>query len=89
MDLAVVFSFLNILGLVVLLSLYGGILRRTRSAYPAGLMIFAALLLGQNVLTAYSYLAMTTFFGSTVLPYLAVVAILQFGGLMALTRITL
>ncbi len=89
MDIAVVFSLLNAAVLLVLLAMYSTIVLRTRASYPASLMIFSSLLLVQNLLTAYSYLAMTNFFGATVLPYLAIISMLQFGGLVALTRITL
>ena len=89
MDLATIFSSLNAAVLIALAYLYSRIVLRTRAPYPAGLVIFASLLLMQNVLTAYSYLAMTSFFGSTVLPYLATISVLEFGGLLVLTRISL
>ncbi len=89
MDLAVVFSSVNAAILVVLLSIYLGIVLRTRSAYPAGMMIFASFLLVQNLLTAYSYVAMNGFFAAAVLPYLVTISLFEFGGLIALTRITL
>jgi hypothetical protein len=89
MDLAVVFSSLNVVVLVGLLYMYARIVLRSRALYPAGMMIFGALLLLQNLLTAYSYFAMTTFFGEAVLPYLATISILEFGGLVTLTRISL
>jgi len=89
MDLAVVFSSLNVVALVGLLYMYARIVLRSRALYPAGMMIFAVLLLLQNLLTAYSYLAMTTLFGDAVLPYLASISILEFGGLVTLTRLSL
>jgi hypothetical protein len=89
MGLAVAFSSLNVVVLAGLLYLYGRIIRRSRALYPIGLLIFASLLLLQNLLTAYSYVAMTPFYGESLLPYLLAISVLEFGGLLALTRITL
>ena len=89
MDLAAVFSSLNIVILLGLLFVYARIIWRSKASYPAGLLIFSLLLLFQNALTAYSYLAMPLFFGGTVLPYLLAISILEFGGLLALIRVTL
>jgi len=88
MDAATIFSSLNVVVLLVLMYMYSRIVLRSRAAYPLGLMIFASLLIVQNLLTAYSYIAMTSFFGGAVLPYLATISVLEFGGLLTLTRIT-
>lgn len=89
MDLAVAFSSLNVIVLAGLLYLYARITWRSKALYPIGLLFFASLLLLQNLVTAYSYVAMTPFFGESLLPYLLAVSVLEFGGLVALTRITL
>jgi len=89
MNLAVVFSALNGAVLVGLLYLYARIAWRSKAVYPMGLMIFASLLLVQNLLTAFSYLSMTLFFGEAVVPYLFAISVLEFGGLLALVRVTL
>jgi hypothetical protein len=89
MDMAVVFAGLNIAVLLGLLFLYGRIVWRSGAVYPAGLMVFACLLLAQNLLTAYSYLSMTPFFGEAVVPYLFMISMFEFGGLLALARVTL
>ena len=89
MDLAAVFSTMNVAILVGLLYMYVKIVIRSRALYPAGLALFATLLLLQNLVTAYSYFVMTPFFGDAVLPYLATISILEFGGLIALTRVSL
>ena len=88
MELAVVFALLNSLLLTGLLLLYGRIVRKSRAAYPMGLMIFAGLLLTQNLLTVYSYASMTPLFGGSVIPYLFVISALEFGGLLVLARVT-
>jgi hypothetical protein len=89
MDLALVFSSLNIAFLIGLLYLYARITMRSKSVYAVGLLVFALLLLLQNAVTAYSYAMMTPFFGEAVVPYLLAISVLEFGGLLALTRVTL
>ena len=89
MDLAVAFSSFNILILLGLLYVYARIVWRSKAVYPTGLMIFSLLLLLQNALTVYSYLDMTPFFNGGVLPYLLTISVLEFGGLLALVRVTL
>jgi hypothetical protein len=89
MEVAVAFSSLNVIVLAGLLYVYARITRRSRALYPAGLLFFASFLLLQNLLTVYSYMAMTPFYGESLLPYLLAISVLEFGGLIALTRITL
>lgn len=88
MDLAVAFSSLNILVLLGLLVLYARIVWRSRAVYPVGLMLFASLLLAQNFMTVYSYTSMTPYIGEALYPYLFAISMLEFGGLLALARVT-
>ena len=89
MDLAIVFSSLNVIVLVGLLYLYARITWRSKAVYPVGLLIFASLLLLQNLVTAFSFIEMTSFFGEALLPFLLAISVLEFGGLLALTKVTL
>ena len=89
MDLSILFSGLNAVLLLVLLYLYARITLRTRASYSMGLLIFAILLLSQNLLVIFAYGSMGYLIGEAVLPYLLTISLLQFGGLLALTRITL
>lgn len=89
MDLAIFFSLLNVAVLGGLIYLYARIVWRSRAPYPAGLLIFGSLLLLQNLVTSYSYLDMTPLFGEGLVPYLLVISVLEFGGLVALIRVTL
>ena len=89
MDMAVIFASLNVAVLVGLLYLYTRIAWRSRAVYPVGLIIFASMLLVQNLVTGYSYVMMTPFFGESVVPYLFTISLLEFGGLLALARVTL
>ena len=89
MDSAVVFASLNVALLVGLLYLYSRIAWRSKAVYAVGLMVFASLLLVQNLVTDYSYLMMTPFFGESVVPFLFTISLLEFGGLIALAKVTL
>jgi hypothetical protein len=89
MELAIVFSSLNAIVLIGLLYLYARIAWRSKAVYSLGLLIFASLLLLQNLVTAFSYIEMTPFFGEALLPFLLAISVLEFGGLLALTKVTL
>jgi hypothetical protein len=89
MDFAVVFASLNVAVLVGLLFLYSRIAWKSKAVYTVGLIVFASLLLIQNLVTDYSYVMMTPYFGESVVPFLFAISILEFGGLLALARVTL
>lgn len=75
--------------LITLLLLYGKIVLRTKAMYAAGLMVFALLLLADNLLTIFAYISMASFFGAEALPFLSAMAALELGGLVVLMKITL
>jgi hypothetical protein len=89
MQIAILFALLNSVILCVLLYFYGRMAFKTKASYSLGLLIFAAFLLAQNVLTVYSYFDMWHFFGTAALPYLSWMAGLEFIALIALIRITI
>lgn len=89
MLVAVAFSSVNSLLLLVLLFLYGKIVFKTRATHPAGLFVFALFLLAQNLLTVFSYLDMQLSFGEVVVPYLSVIGALELVSLSVLLRVTL
>lgn len=89
MEMAVVFSALNAVLLIILLYVFVGIAIRSRAAHSVGLMFFALLLLANSLLTALSYSMMAPLFGRGALPYLDAMAVLEFVGLAVLLRITL
>ena len=88
MESAVGLAVLNSAVLLGLLVLYARIASRSRALYPVGLMVFAVVLLAQNLTTVYSYLSMTPFFGEAVVPYLLAISALEFGGLLARAKVT-
>lgn len=83
------FAAVNSILLVVLVSLYAKIVFKTKAIYPAGLFIFALFLLGQNLLSVFSYVEMDSYFGSGVLPYLCGIGALELVSVIALLRVTL
>ncbi len=89
MEVAIVFSVLNAILLVILLVVFVGIAVRSRASHSFGLMFFALLLLANSVLTIYSYATMTPFFLPEALPYLSIMSVLEFVGLAVLLKITL
>ena len=89
MDVAIVFSALNAILLLVLLYVFARIAIRSRASHSVGLMFFALLLLANSLLTAYSYATMAPFFGREALPYLSTMSVLEFVGLVVLLKITL
>ena len=75
--------------LLVLLLLYGRIVIKSRATYAVGLMIFALLLLAQNLLSVFAFITMEPLFAAGALPLLSGIAALELGGLLVLLRITL
>ena len=80
---------INVILLLGLIYLYSLILMKTRASYTAGLLIFAFLLLLQNVVTVYGYAEMSGSIGPGFEPILLGVAICECGGLLALLWVTL
>jgi len=79
----------NVILLLGLIYLYALILLKTRASYTAGLLIFAMLLLLQNVVTVYGYALMSANIGAGFDPFLLGIAICECGGLLALLRVTI
>jgi hypothetical protein len=88
-ETAIIFSFLNAALLLGLLYLYVRILARTHAKYTMGLIIFASLLLIQNLISMASYLIMTEFYSWQLYPVLDLIGVFEFASLIALFRVTL
>ncbi|MDA4118204.1 MAG: hypothetical protein OK455_07660 [Thaumarchaeota archaeon] len=86
---AIIFATMNSALLVGLLYLYARIQIKTHAKYTIGLMIFAALLLVHNLITASSYFFMGGFFGWQVYPLLDAITISEFAALIVLFKVTL
>jgi hypothetical protein len=88
-DVAIVFSAVNSILLLILLYVFAGIAIRSRASHSVGLMFFALLLLANSILTAFSYATMSPFFCHYALPYLSTMSVQEFVGLAVLLKITL
>lgn len=88
MELTIILGAGNSVILGGLLFMYAKIALKTRSAYPGGLVVFAFLLLLQNLLMVFSYALMAPFFGAEALPYLLAMSALEFGSLLVLIKTT-
>jgi hypothetical protein len=86
--IATLFGSFNIVLLGALIYLYLRIFARTHASYSIGLLIFAVFLLLHNAVIVGGYVLMTPFFGDQVYPVLVGFTVLEFGGIIALLRIT-
>lgn len=86
---AICLAAVNAAILLGLIYVYAKIALRTRAAYSYGLIIFASLLLVQNLLTGVAYGTMSPVFGDEALPYLSAIGGAELAGLLVLLRITL
>lgn len=84
-----VFTGLNLIVLVVILYLYGRIALRSRAVLSVGLIVFALLLMVQNVMTLYAFYTMAPLFGVETVPILLTASALQFSAYLVLLRFTL
>ena len=89
MLLTVALSTVNSVLLVLLLVLYGKIVVKTKATHAVGLMLFAVLLLAQNLLSVFAYVSMEPFFSPESLPYLSGIGALELASLLVLVKITL
>jgi hypothetical protein len=80
---------LNILLLLGLLYIYGNSLRRVKAEFTAGLLFFAAILLVQNFLALYSYVAMFMYFASGAGPLVLGITAAETAGLVILLWMSL
>ena len=78
------FSFLNIILLLVLIAIYGNSFRKIRAQFTAGLLFFAAIFLAQNLLAFYSYITMFMYYADAVAGFVMVITFAQTAGLTIL-----
>jgi hypothetical protein len=87
--IASIFAAFNVALLIGLIYLYSRIFMKTHAGYSAGLLIFAVLLLFHNMVTVFGYVVMGGFFSDQIYPVLVGITVLEFGGLLALIKVTL
>ena len=88
MDVATLFSGLNVAMLIALLYVYGRLALRSRVILSVGLVVFALFLLTQNLLTLFAYFTMESLFASGTLPILSATSSLQFAAYAVLLKLT-
>jgi hypothetical protein len=88
-DVSALFSFVNVLLLLGLIWVYGNDFRKIRAQFTAGLLFFVALLLVQNLLTLYSFLAMFMYYAEDVGGFVLAYTIVQTAGLVVLLWLSL
>jgi len=79
-----VFSFVNVVLLLALVGVYYDSFRKIRAQFTAGLIFFAAILLVQNLLALYSYLAMFMYYADAVTSIVLAITIAQTVGVVTL-----
>jgi len=91
MDASLYAAIVSAILLVGLTFTYARIFRETRAQFSLGLLIFALILLAQNILAAYSFITMSPFVVEIApfLPYLFAVNLAQLTGILVLFRTTL
>lgn len=87
--IATLFATINVILLLGLIYLYSMIIMKTRAAYPAGLLIFAILVLAQNIVTIFEYTAMGGAWSNKLDTVVMVVTMCECGGLLALLKVTI
>lgn len=81
MELNTWVSGINVIILLAIVYLYLQSFRKIRSDFTIGLILFAGLLLLQNLMTIYANLSMAAFFSAALLPYILAINIIQLAGL--------
>ena len=88
MDLSSIVSMANMAILVVLLTVYGRIYRKTGATFTIGLFVFAGMLMLHNVIAVYGYFAMAPLYSDGLLPYFVGIHIAELAGLLSLLKVT-
>lgn len=88
MDLSSIVSMANIAILVVLLTVYGRIYKKTGATFTIGLVVFAGMLMLHNVIAVYGYFAMAPLYSDSLLPYFVAIHIAELAGLISLLKVT-
>jgi hypothetical protein len=81
MAVAAFFTTVNVLLLVALLWVYLNSFRKVRAQFTAGLVIFAALFLAQNLISLFSFLTMFMYYAADVTWLVLLITVVQTAGL--------
>lgn len=88
-SIATVTSAINVALLLGLLYMYARMAIKTRAGYTLGLTVFSGLLVAQNSGMVYVCGFLTDYYNWQLAPYFALVAVLEFVGLLVLFKVTL
>ena len=88
MDISSIVSVINTAVLVVLLSVYANIYRKTGATFTIGLMVFAGMLMLHNIIAIFGYFAMAPLYSDDLLPYFVGIHIAELVGLISLLKVT-
>jgi hypothetical protein len=89
LQVAGLFSFVNVLLLIGLIVVYWNSFKKIRAEFTAGLLFFAGFFLIQNLLALYSYVAMFMYYASGVSGLVLAITVAQTAGLAALLWMSL
>ncbi|MGD1836167.1 MAG: hypothetical protein ACPKQO_10655 [Nitrososphaeraceae archaeon] len=89
MDLSAIVSFVNIILLIVLLTIYIRIYSASRAQFTIGLIFFASMLIVHNAIGLYAYFSMASLYADDLLPYFLMVHIAELAGIAAMLKITI
>jgi uncharacterized membrane protein YgdD (TMEM256/DUF423 family) len=82
-------SFVTIALLIVLLSIYIRIYRKSKAEFTLGLIFFAGMLMLHNVIAIYAYFLMAPLYNVALLPYFVAIHGAEVIGIAALLRVTI
>jgi hypothetical protein len=88
MDITTLIAAGNILLLAGLIYIYGESYLKSKAVFAAGLLFFASLFLIQNTVAVYSYFTMSNYYAPDIIPYVLIMNLTQFTGLLILLKIS-
>ncbi len=89
MEISAALSLTNIALLITLLIIYVRIYRSSKAIYTLGLMFFAGMLMLQNAIAVYAYVAMEPLYNEALLPYFVAIHAAELVGIAVLLKITI
>ena len=89
MQIIAAISFVTIALLIILLSIYIRIYRKSKAEFTLGLIFFASMLMLHNVIAIYAYFLMAPLYNVALLPYFVAIHGAEVIGIAALLRVTI
>ena len=88
MNISAILTMISIVILIILLSIYFNNLRKIKSKFTIGLLLFALLFLIEKLISIYFYITMMDFYSPQVTPHVFTISIIQSIALLILLKIT-